>query len=35
MMGRFDILTQGQIDTIGMLLVLPGLVTCVVLTLCL
>lgn len=34
-MGRFEILTQGQIDMIGALLVLPGLVTCVVLTMCL
>ncbi len=34
-MGRFDILTQGQVDMISMLLVLPGLVTCVVLALCL
>jgi hypothetical protein len=35
MMGRFEILTQGQIDAIGVLLVLPGLVTCIVLTMCL
>jgi hypothetical protein len=35
MMGRFEILTQGQIDVIGMLLVLPGLATITVLTMCL
>jgi len=34
-MGRFELLTPAQVDLLGMLLVLPGLGTCVVLTLCL